>query len=80
MVPTTKEISEIHFTIRQALNEKCNQSSDFVRLLYGGSVKPSNVHQIIDIDNVDGCLVGGASLQGDTFSDICLAYSNNELK
>ena len=73
-VPTTSEIEQMHLAIRRSLRNKCNPGSESVRLLYGGSVKPDNVKEIITIPNVDGCLVGGASLKGDTFCDICLAY------
>ena len=44
-----------------------------VRILYGGSVKPDNAGTIIRLDNVDGVLVGGASLKADSFSQIVLA-------
>ena len=78
-VPSASEIEAIHFAIRKSLFRKCAEGSDYVRLLYGGSVKPNNVEEIVSIPNVNGCLVGGASLQGDTFYDICLAYSGNKL-
>jgi triosephosphate isomerase len=73
-IPTTAQISQIHLTIRQSLQTKCARGYESVRLLYGGSVNPQNVGEIIRIPNVDGCLVGGASLKGGTFCDICLAY------
>ena len=44
-----------------------------MRILYGGSVKPGNCGEIIGLDNVDGVLVGGASLQSESFSQIVLA-------
>jgi triosephosphate isomerase len=44
-----------------------------VRILYGGSVKPDNASEIIALDNVEGVLVGGASLKADDFSRIVLA-------
>ena len=77
-VPNASEIEAIHLVIRNSLSRKCSDDSDYVRLLYGGSVKPNNVEEIVSIPNVNGCLVGGASLQGDTFYDICLAYSGSE--
>ena len=49
--------------------EKANE----MRILYGGSVKPANCAEIIALDNVDGVLVGGASLQSESFSQIVLA-------
>ncbi|MBT07599.1 MAG: triose-phosphate isomerase [Rhodospirillaceae bacterium] len=72
--PTTTQISQMHLAIRQSLQTKCTQNYGSIRLLYGGSVNPDNVREIIRIPNVDGCLVGGASLKGEAFCDICLAY------
>jgi len=77
-VPSVSEIATIHLAIRNFLSRICVDDSDYVRLLYGGSVKPNNVGKITSIPNVNGCLVGGASLQGDTFYDICLAYSGTD--
>jgi len=79
-IPSSSEIEKIHLTIRQSLSRKCVSHSNYVRILYGGSVKPNNVEEVVLIPNVNGCLVGGASLQGDTFYDICLAYSDNEAR
>ena len=45
-----------------------------MRVLYGGSVKPSNAGELLGIDNVDGALVGGASLKADEFLAIAAAY------
>ena len=73
-IPTTAQISQIHLAIRQSLRTKCAGGYGSIRLLYGGSVNPQNIREIIGIPNVDGCLVGGASLKGGTFCDICLAY------
>jgi triosephosphate isomerase len=47
---------------------------DEVRLLYGGSVKPSNARELLAIADVDGALVGGASLKADDFAGIIAAY------
>ncbi len=45
-----------------------------VRILYGGSVKPSNAAELLRVADVDGALVGGASLQADEFGGICRFY------
>ena len=49
--------------------------ADAVRLLYGGSVKPANARAIAAIDNVDGALVGGASLKAEDFAAICQSFA-----
>ena len=73
-IPTMSQIEQMHLAIRESLRTKCTQGYESIRLLYGGSVKPDNIKEIIKIPNVDGCLVGGASLKGDTFCNISLAY------
>ena len=65
LTPTLKEIEDIHEFIK-SIDEKLNK----MRVLYGGSVKASNSKEITDIKNVDGCLVGGASLKVDEFNAI----------
>lgn len=67
------EIVEAHALVRQLLVARFGEGGVAVRILYGGSVKPENAREIIALDNVDGVLVGGASLQADSFSRIILA-------
>ena len=67
------EIVEAHALVRAKLKELCPEQADEMRILYGGSVKPANASEIVGLDNVDGVLVGGASLQADSFSRIVLA-------
>ncbi|MCL2123078.1 MAG: triose-phosphate isomerase [Desulfovibrionaceae bacterium] len=67
-----KEILEAHALVRTLLCEKLGMNRE-LRILYGGSVKPDNAHEIIGLDNVDGVLVGGASLQAESFSRIVRA-------
>ncbi|WP_338666847.1 triose-phosphate isomerase [Pseudodesulfovibrio methanolicus] len=67
------EIVEAHDFIRKILVSIFGEKANEMRILYGGSVKPSNCSEIIALDNVDGVLVGGASLQGQSFSEIVLA-------
>lgn len=73
-VPTLDDIAEVHDAIRAALKDI---SGDFesVRLLYGGSVKPENASEILAVANVNGALVGGASLKVDDFWAIAEAAS-----
>lgn len=66
------EILEAHAYTRKLLHELLS-NGDSIRILYGGSVKPENCGEIISLDNVDGVLVGGASLEADSFSRIVLA-------
>ncbi|MDR2695320.1 MAG: triose-phosphate isomerase [Deltaproteobacteria bacterium] len=66
------EILEAHAMVRKLLSDKAGMSRD-LRILYGGSVKPDNASEIIGLDNVDGVLVGGASLQAESFSRIVRA-------
>ena len=72
-VPTTVEIAEMHGAIRQRLIERFGPIRAQVRILYGGSVKPSNAADIFGVDNVDGALVGGASLKAADFLPIVAA-------
>jgi len=67
------EIVEAHNFTRKILVSIFGDKANEMRILYGGSVKPGNCAEIIALDNVDGVLVGGASLQGQSFSEIVLA-------
>ena len=67
------EIIEAHGFVRKKLKNIFPEKANKMRILYGGSVKPGNCAQIIALDNVDGVLVGGASLDGESFSQIALA-------
>ena len=64
--PTSEDVAEVHAHIRAELSRKV-ASADDVRILYGGSVKGSNADELLSIPNVDGALVGGASLKADEF-------------
>lgn len=67
------EILAAHAFVRGKLKSLLPQQGARIRILYGGSVKPDNAASIIRLDNVDGVLVGGASLKADSFSQIVLA-------
>ncbi|MDL2306402.1 triose-phosphate isomerase [Desulfovibrio sp. OttesenSCG-928-C06] len=67
------EILEAHLLVRRLIEKKFGAKASEMRILYGGSVKPDNAGKIIGLDNVDGLLVGGASLQAESFSKIALA-------
>ncbi|QJB57730.1 triose-phosphate isomerase [Pseudodesulfovibrio sp. zrk46] len=68
-----EEILEAHAFTRKILISIFGEKANEMRVLYGGSVKPANCAEIIALDNVDGVLVGGASLEGESFSQIVLA-------
>jgi triosephosphate isomerase len=74
-VATPDDAQEVCAAIRQRIREvHGDPAADAVRVLYGGSVKAANVAGIMAKDDVDGCLVGGASLQVDEFGGICRFY------
>ncbi|SPY36198.1 Triosephosphate isomerase [Peptoniphilus harei] len=62
--------------IRNIINEKYGEISQQIRILYGGSVKPSNAGEILSKENIDGVLVGGASLKASDFIEIIKAGEN----
>jgi triosephosphate isomerase (TIM) len=72
-IPTTAEIAEMHAAIRERLVDRFGAAGAEVRVLYGGSVKPSNAAEIFAIADVDGALVGGASLKASDFIPIVAA-------
>ncbi|WP_085804127.1 triose-phosphate isomerase [Roseovarius albus] len=77
-VPTIEQIIEVHDFIREKLIERFGADiGDAIPLLYGGSVKPSNAAEIFTVANVDGALVGGASLKAEDFSPIISALENS---
>ncbi len=71
--PTVEQVEEIHNHMRQALESRFGASQAATRLLYGGSVKPANAAELMHASNVDGALVGGASLKADDFLAIAKA-------
>jgi triosephosphate isomerase len=73
--PTLAEIAEVHAFLRARLTDRFGADAAGVRLLYGGSVKPSNAAEIFGLPNVDGALVGGASLKAADFGAIVAALS-----
>ncbi len=76
-VPTLAEIGEVHDFIRAELVARFGPGAgNDIRLLYGGSVKPVNAAEIFGVANVDGALVGGASLKAGDFGGIVAALEN----
>jgi len=70
LTPSLAQIGEVHDFIRAELTKRFGDTGGAIRLLYGGSVKPANAAEIFATSNVDGALVGGASLKAAEFSAI----------
>ena len=74
LTPTAADVAEVHAFIRERLGVLLGVDGAGVRILYGGSVKPSNAAELMAVPNVDGALVGGASLKAVDFMAIAAAY------
>jgi len=73
--PTTEQVAEVHAHIRKELAGIVGaEEAEGMRILYGGSVKPANAAELMGVENVNGALVGGASLKADDFFGIIKAY------
>jgi triosephosphate isomerase len=72
--PTTADVAKVHGQIRERLRAVSPALGDGVRILYGGSVKGSNAAELMAVADVDGALVGGASLKADEFLAIADVY------
>ncbi|MGJ8528276.1 triose-phosphate isomerase [Maritalea sp.] len=64
------DVDEMHNAIRNALTKRFGDPGTTIKILYGGSVKPSNAKELLSVENVNGALVGGASLKADDFLGI----------
>jgi triosephosphate isomerase len=73
LTPTPGDVAEMHAFLRQRLAARFGAAGQGIRILYGGSVKPSNAVELLRVAEVDGALVGGASLQADDFLAIAAA-------
>ena len=67
LTPTTEDVEQIHKFIRDFLMQRFSGEGARIRILYGGSVKPSNAAELMAVANVNGALVGGASLKAADF-------------
>lgn len=74
LTPTVADVAQAHAHIRERLAERVGAGAAKMRILYGGSVKPSNAVELLGVKNVDGALVGGASLKSADFLGIAEAY------
>ncbi|HEY4774028.1 MAG TPA: triose-phosphate isomerase [Xanthobacteraceae bacterium] len=74
LTPTPADVAAVHGFIRERLAQRFGSGAAGIRILYGGSVKPSNAKDLLAQENVDGALVGGASLNADEFLAIAGVY------
>ncbi len=74
LTPTAADVAQAHQFVRKRIVERHGAVGNAVRVLYGGSVKPANAKELMAVANVDGALVGGASLKADDFLSIAAAY------
>jgi triosephosphate isomerase (TIM) len=73
LTPTPDDVAEVHGFIRERLVARYGAEGEAIRILYGGSVKPSNAGELLRVANVNGALVGGASLKAADFLGIAQA-------
>ena len=74
LTPTVAQVEEVHNALRKALLRRFGDEGAKMRILYGGSVKPTNADELMAVPNVNGALVGGASLTAKDFYGILKAY------
>ena len=74
LTPTPSDIAEMHGLVRRRLVARFGTEGEGIRILYGGSVKPANAKELLQVADVDGALVGGASLKADEFLAIARVY------
>jgi triosephosphate isomerase len=74
LTPTVDDIAQVHGFIRRELGKRYGDAAPGIRILYGGSVKPWNAAELLAVENVDGALVGGASLKAEEFLAIAAVY------
>lgn len=74
LTPTVDDVAAVHAFIREALETRFDVQGANMRILYGGSVKPGNARELMAVENVNGALVGGASLKAADFLGIIAAY------
>ena len=76
LTPTAADVKEVHNFIRKELVKRFGADANGIRILYGGSVKPSNAAELMAVEDVNGALVGGASLKATDFLGIAAAYKS----
>ena len=76
LTATPADVAKVHAAIRHDLVQRFGDSGHLIRILYGGSVKPDNAKALMSVANVNGALVGGASLKASDFVAIIRAYES----
>jgi triosephosphate isomerase len=76
-VATPEQAQEAIAFIRALVADRDRQAAEGVRILYGGSVKPENAAELLELEDVDGALVGGASLDAESFAAIVAAATGS---
>jgi len=74
LTPTAADVRDMHGLIRERLVSRYGEAGNSIRILYGGSVKAANAKELLAVANVDGALIGGASLDPDEFLAIAGVY------
>ncbi len=74
LTPLAGDVADVHAMIRERLSQRFGESGSAMRILYGGSVKAANAAELMAVANVDGALVGGASLKAQDFLGIIEVY------
>jgi triosephosphate isomerase len=74
LTPTQDDVAEVHAFVRKQLAERFGGDGGRIRILYGGSVKPGNAKELLTVSDVNGALVGGASLKAEDFLGIAAVY------
>jgi triosephosphate isomerase len=74
LTPSSSDVARVHAAVRAALAQRFGGEGSGMRILYGGSVKPANAKELLGIKDVNGALVGGASLKATDFLGIIGAY------
>ena len=74
LTPSVADIAQVHGFIRQELATRHGGPARGIRILYGGSVKPGNAAELLAVENVEGALIGGASLKAEDFLAIAAVY------
>ncbi len=74
LTPTSADVAEVHAFLRKGLSDRFGSEGVRIRILYGGSVKPGNAKELLMTADVNGALVGGASLKAEDFLGIAAVY------
>ena len=76
LTPSPDDVAKVHAAIRKHLEQRFGAAGSRIRILYGGSVKPANARELLSLPDVNGALVGGASLKADDFLAIIRASAS----